>query len=451
MSKDYDFTDVEVYDGINQQQAMVPAQSQAPTALAAIEQSRAVAEVQASLVIARANPRDEDSAYLRIMKACKRPSLAEGATYAFKRGTSLISGPTIRLAEVFLRCWGNATAGFREIGRGLDYSEVEAFAHDLETNTRFTRQFQVRHYRDKRQGPEKLEGERDKYEYIANQAQRRVRACIIELIPGDIVETAVKQCEDTLSGGDDRPIEDRVRAMIQAFDELGVTKEMIEGHLQHSLKAVVSAELVRLQQIYRSIRDGVASREDFFGPILKTAVAEEKPLEKPEKPESPPPPEPKVSPFITEEQKILLLGMCSDLDIDISDVMDRIGRKVVGKIRSDEFEDVLETVREMSKEGSPPPEPGDGDGEWDKLNFPDWVRDIASIEAGPDDEVGETTFSATFRDRVTSISYEAAVRFTDLIDAIPVRYQSQLDALVAEASARWDEFEAYLKSGRFGS
>jgi hypothetical protein len=44
--------------------------------LVAVEQQRAIAEVQARMIIARANPRDPIGAVDRILNDCTRPSLA---------------------------------------------------------------------------------------------------------------------------------------------------------------------------------------------------------------------------------------------------------------------------------------------------------------------------------------------------------------------------------------
>ena len=256
-----DFGDVQVYTG--QEMQVSPAAQQASTALANIEQSRAVAEVQASIVLAKANPRNEESAYMSIMKSCKRKSLAECASYSYRRGGTLVTGPSIRLAEVVARCWGNINYGFREVGRGKDFSEVEAFAHDLETNTKVTRQFQVRHWRDTKGGGKGLKTERDKYELVASMAQRRVRACLLELIPGDIVEAAEEACKATLMQ-EIGNIDEQAEKIVAAFSGFNVTAEMIEGHLQRSLKSLVPADVVNLKRIYRSIRDGVATVDDFF-------------------------------------------------------------------------------------------------------------------------------------------------------------------------------------------
>jgi len=256
-----DFDKVNIFSG-----EMTPKEPSAPavqSGLVSVEQSRAMAEVQAAMIIARGNPRDEFTAYEKIKKACRRKSLAETAAYAYPRGGKMVTGPTIRLAEVLACHWGNLTYGLKELSRKLGSSEVEAFAWDLETNTRVIRTFVVNHIRDKQSGNVALTSERDVYELVANMGQRRVRACILELIPGDIVEAAEKQCKETLLK-DEKPIEDRIREMVVAFSDLGVTQEMLEARLGHKLKGVVPAQLVQLTQIHKSLKDGVAKREDFF-------------------------------------------------------------------------------------------------------------------------------------------------------------------------------------------
>jgi hypothetical protein len=259
------FDEAKVYTGVPvpQQNGMLQ-QVQTPSALTSVDQARAVAEVQAAMVVARMNPRDEMRAYQRIVMACKRKSLAEQASYAYPRGGKMVTGPSIRLAEVIAGYWGNITYGLRELNRGKGISEVEAFAWDLETNTRVTRQFQVKHIRDKSDGGKQLTGERDIYELVASMGQRRVRACILEVVPGDIVEGAEEECKKTLQGGNGEPMEDRIRKMVLAFSEFGISKDMIEARLRHKIEATLPAELVTLQQIYRSLKDGMAKREEFF-------------------------------------------------------------------------------------------------------------------------------------------------------------------------------------------
>jgi hypothetical protein len=164
----------------------------------ATDQARAVAEVQAALVIAASRPRNELRARDRLLQACQRAGLASGAVYQYSCGGTAISGASIRLAETAARAWGNMTYGFHEVSRRIGESDVVAFAWDLETNTKAERKFAVRHRRDTKQGGKDLKDERDIYELMAKQAQRRVRAAILEIIPGDIIEDALEQCDITM-------------------------------------------------------------------------------------------------------------------------------------------------------------------------------------------------------------------------------------------------------------
>lgn len=248
------------------------------TALAAVEGQRAVQEVQAAMVIAKRFPRDEKAALDRILNSCTRVTLAEQSLYSFSRGGSEITGPSIRLMEAIAQHWGNLEFGFREIERGVDaagigYSEVQAYAWDIENNTRRPLQFRVPHWRDKRGGGEKITAERDIYELVANMAQRRVRACLMAVIPGDIVEEAARQCDVTLSADADVSPEGQ-KKLIEALGKFGVTKEMIEKRIQRRIDTVTPAQVVQFKKIYASLRDGMSNPQDWFEGVADDAKRE---------------------------------------------------------------------------------------------------------------------------------------------------------------------------------
>lgn len=242
-----------------------PVAAQPSVAVARTDQQRAIAEVQAALAIARMNPRDPVAAMDRILNACSRPSLAEAAVYQYSRGGSDISGPSIRLAEAIAQQWGNMSFGIRELEQRGGESTVQAFAWDIETNTRREVTFQVPHVRHTKRGVTKLEDPRDVYELVANQGARRLRACILAVIPGDVTEAAVDQCELTMKAkADTSP--DAVRKMLEAFSAFGVTREQIEARIQRRIDAITAAQLVGLKKVYASLRDGMSTAADWFEP-----------------------------------------------------------------------------------------------------------------------------------------------------------------------------------------
>jgi hypothetical protein len=234
--------------------------------------TRAAQEVQAAMVVAKKFPRNEIDSYGRIMKACKRKTLAEQALYAYPKGGQMVTGPSIRLAEAMAQSWGNVDFGIVELEQKRGESTVMAYAWDLETNTRQTKIFSVKHERHTRKGAVDLTDPRDIYELTANQGARRLRACILGVIPGDVVDAAVAECERTMSSGGGEPLTDRIRSMVAAFGEMGVAADLIEKRLGHKVEATTEPELVGLKKIFRSLRDNMASVSDFFDVALPAAT-----------------------------------------------------------------------------------------------------------------------------------------------------------------------------------
>ena len=242
----------------------------APTAalgvLSSSEQQRAIAEVQASMILARANPRDPIRAMDLIRQDCTRPTLAERALYTYARGGTDVTGPSIRLAECLAQRWGNIAYGTRELEQHDDDSLMQAYAWDLETNVKREMIFTVPHVRDTKKGKVALTDSRDVYEITANMGARRLRACLLGLIPGDVVEEAVGQVEVTLKTKADVTPE-RVARMLETFAAFGVTKEQIEKRIQRraAVDTLTPALVLQLGKIANSLRDGMSVPGDWFG------------------------------------------------------------------------------------------------------------------------------------------------------------------------------------------
>jgi DNA-binding FadR family transcriptional regulator len=237
---------------------------QQANALMEVEQQRAIAEVQSAIILAKRFPRNQIEAMDRILVACQRPTLAEQALYSYSRGGSDITGPSIRLAEAIAQSWGNLQFGIRELSQANGESTVEAYAWDVETNTRQVKIFQVPHVRfTKSNGRKTLEDPRDIYEAIANQGARRLRACILGIIPGDVVEAAVSQSEQTLKAKADTSPE-ALKKLVDAFESYKVSKEQIEKKIQRHLDAITPAQIVSLRKIYNSLKDGMSGPADWF-------------------------------------------------------------------------------------------------------------------------------------------------------------------------------------------
>ena len=110
---------------------------------------------------------------------------------------------------------------------------------------------------------------------MANYGARRLRACILGIIPGDVIESAIAQCEKTLIGENKEPLEDTIRAVAATFEkEYGVTVAMLEKFIGCKIESFTMQNLIRLKKVYVSLKDGMAKREDYFEMMPVTDDAE---------------------------------------------------------------------------------------------------------------------------------------------------------------------------------
>lgn len=241
----------------------------------AIEQSRAAAEVYASVLAAKQAPRDVQYALAAMNDSCRMPQLAERAFFRFNRGSGQVTGATVHLARELARCWGNIQYGVSELRRDDDHgqSEMQAFAWDLETNARASTVFIVPHKRDKKGGADLLTDARDIYENNANAGARRVREAIFSVLPLWYVEQAKDRCMKTLEDGGGKPLVQRVGDVIEWFGKLGVTEAQLADKVGRPVKQWTELDLAPLGVIYRSIQRGEATVAEEF-PVARVTSDE---------------------------------------------------------------------------------------------------------------------------------------------------------------------------------
>lgn len=232
----------------------------------AIEQSRAAAEVFASVMAADAKPRDVQAAIRALEETCGMKELAEHAFFRFSRGGQQVTGPTIHLARELARCWGNIQYGVAELRRddAAQQSEMQAFAWDLETNARNASIFIVPHRRDKRGGSEPITDARDVYENNANAGARRVREAIFAVLPLWFVERGKAMCIRTLEHGGGKPLPERIAAAIKAFAEINVSEDRLAAKVGRPAKVWTALDLAPLSVVLTSIKRGEATVDEEF-------------------------------------------------------------------------------------------------------------------------------------------------------------------------------------------
>lgn len=238
----------------------------------AVEQTRAAAEVQASVLLAQHRPRDVQAARLDIQNSCQQAYFAEQAFFRYRRGGSTVTGPTVHMARELARCWGNIQYGIAELSRDDEHgqSEMLAFAWDVQTNARASTTFIVPHGRDADGEVKALTALRDIYENNANMGARRVREMIFAVLPPWLIEEAKELCNKTNAGGGDKPLAQRVDEALVSYAGLGVSADRLEQKLGRSKDEWNGYDVAQLRVIYRSIQRREVTVDDEFPPARVT-------------------------------------------------------------------------------------------------------------------------------------------------------------------------------------
>lgn len=232
-----------------------------------VEQSRAIAQVQAMVIVAQQCPRSVPAAIRAMEEACRQIELAEQAFFRFPRAGEAVEGPSVHLARELARCWGNIEYGVTELRRDDDaaQSEMLAFAWDLQTNTRSSAIFIAPHKRDTRQGVKTLTDMRDIYENNANNGARRVREAIFTVLPVWYRARAEKLCRETIENGGGVPLAQRIADAVKAFERYRVPPARLAAKFGYARADELRApDVAQLGVIYGSLQQGTVTVEDEF-------------------------------------------------------------------------------------------------------------------------------------------------------------------------------------------
>ena len=234
----------------------------------AVEQSRAVAVVQAQVLVAWQRPRDPQQARTRMLEACSHLELADDAFYCYPRGGETVTGMTVVAAVELATCWGNLDYGLTEMRRDDVYgqSEMLAFCWDMETNVRHAHTFIVQHVRSTKNGTYKLTDARDVYEVNTNDGSRRMRESILKTLPRWYRTEAEKALKATLFAeiGAESIQEGREKAVNFYRVEFGMRQDQLEQKLRKPIAKWKADDLIQLRILSNSLKRRDLKAEDAF-------------------------------------------------------------------------------------------------------------------------------------------------------------------------------------------
>ncbi len=208
----------------------------------------------------------------RVLKACLEeleiaPSLAVRNYYSIpykdrqSGKTTMVEGQSINAARILMRNWGNAAAKTVITGEDADKIFIAGIFTDLECNVRFERVMTVSKWQHRKGGaPVKLAAQTlDRA--IQAGASKAERNAILAGIP-DWLKHSYYQRSRQIAATD---VKENQGKLLEAFLELGVTRDMLEKHLGCALERVTDDQLADLRGIYNALRDKERSVDDIFG------------------------------------------------------------------------------------------------------------------------------------------------------------------------------------------
>lgn len=237
-----------------------------------IEQASRTAEVLARVKVAQSCQRSIPQAVAEMRESCQTMAVAQGAFFAYPQGGQTVHGNSIRLAEELARVFGNIDYGLSELRRDDEQgeSEMTVWAWDMQSNSRVTRTFIVKHARDTRAGRKKITDLRDIANSNNNAASRQMRECIFKVLPRWFVEQAAETCRETLKKGDGKPLAERVSELVAAFGRGGVTVKQLETHQGREVGKWTERDVADLGVVFQSLAAKEIRRDEVFPPDVVT-------------------------------------------------------------------------------------------------------------------------------------------------------------------------------------
>lgn len=218
-------------------------------------------EVEAQLDAAHRYPRSV-SRFLK--EACSLATVsqevAESCIYSLPRGGKMITGPSVRLAEICASAYGNLHAGMRVVDVEDANVVGQGVAWDLEKNLRVT--LEVRRRITNKHGKRYDD---DMITMTGNAAcSIAFRNAVFRVIPRAFV-TAIYDKIRAVAVGDAKTLDARRLQVIERFEKLGVSRERVLLRLEKKgIEDLGLEDLENLIGIGTAIKNGDATIEQAF-------------------------------------------------------------------------------------------------------------------------------------------------------------------------------------------
>lgn len=245
---------------------------QAETATAAFA-AQQKALIESRYIIALQRPRDWDLVRSKMIKDARRPSFAAVARYHKPIGKG-VEGPSIRFVEAALRNMGNLITETNTLFDDADKRIVRVTVTDFESNVIYSQDVTITKTVERKslkQGDTPISSRLNSYgqmtyllpatdDDILNKQNalisKAVRTLGLRVIPGDLVDEAMRVVLETQSKEDARDPDTAKRNLLDSFASVGVSATHIKEYLGHNADSLTPKELTELRAIYAAIKEG---------------------------------------------------------------------------------------------------------------------------------------------------------------------------------------------------
>lgn len=192
--------------------------------------------------------------------------LGEKAYYSWTAGGSMIEGPSVDLAMVMIREWGNCAARADLVAETGTHFLFDGIFMDLEKGITVIRQFrQVKENR----GKGKMDAERAEDIVFQIGQSKGLRNAICAAMPAWLISKALKKAKQSAAKSMTS------EKVVEAFNKWGVDQKTLERKLGKACKRWDEMEMAVLRGIYQSLLDGMTTIDNEFGDDQAAATVAE--------------------------------------------------------------------------------------------------------------------------------------------------------------------------------
>ena len=190
---------------------------------------------------------------------------ASSCFYKLPRGGKNIEGPSVRLAEIAITCYGNIQVGSRCVecvtSGDSPHVTIQAIAHDLERNVRVV--VEKRRRITKKKNKDAID--EDDINLATNAgAAIAFRDAAFKVVPLALIKPVMDKAKE-VAIGDASTLVDRRAKAIDAFGKMGVHTPKILARLGRAkIDDIDLSDLETLIGFFTAIKDGQATVDDVF-------------------------------------------------------------------------------------------------------------------------------------------------------------------------------------------